>query len=201
MLNTVVKLTGPENWRQWNERFISEAKGKRLWHLIDPNSPTKGQFMPAPVKPRIEDFPRKAKVARSQSRTLRSSSVQSAPLPTEEAFEEEEQRGVTIVDLTETGQRLYEHAEKTWRFEVNQYAVESDAINHPTRWIRESVSPDIYDVTYSSSYNLDVWYANLKERAGTLEIEDLHLSMNRYEKACKPLLRSHGSVSGKWLSS
>ena len=145
--------------------------------------------MPAPVKPTIEDFPRKAKAARSQSTTLRCSSVQSAPLPTEEAFELEEQRPVTVADLTETGQRLYEHAEKTWRFEVNQHAVESDAISHLTRWIRETVSPDIYSVTCFSSDNLDVWYTNLKERAGTLEIEDMHLALNRYDKARKPLVR------------
>ncbi|KAL2018594.1 hypothetical protein VTK56DRAFT_564 [Thermocarpiscus australiensis] len=58
-VNEDVKLTGPDNWKAWNERFRSEAATRDLWQVIDPKSSSVGKFKTAPIKPAIKDYPKR----------------------------------------------------------------------------------------------------------------------------------------------
>jgi hypothetical protein len=53
----IVKLTGPESWKEWNLRFINMAQDNQLWDVINPASTSKGDFMERPTEPRFADYP------------------------------------------------------------------------------------------------------------------------------------------------
>ncbi len=59
MANEEVKLTGPESWKAWNERFVAEATTRDFWDLINPKSTAKGRFKTALIKPAITDYPKR----------------------------------------------------------------------------------------------------------------------------------------------
>lgn len=51
-----VKLTGPETWKPWNEELKKRAVNLRLWALINPDSPRRGEWMEEPTKPDITKY-------------------------------------------------------------------------------------------------------------------------------------------------
>ncbi len=59
MSTDTVKLTGPENWKAWNQRFINTAEQNRIWDLINPASATRGTFMERPVLPNVANYPKR----------------------------------------------------------------------------------------------------------------------------------------------
>ncbi|KAL2193173.1 hypothetical protein P885DRAFT_64194 [Corynascus similis CBS 632.67] len=72
----IVKLTGPESWKEWNLRFTKMAQDNRLWKLIDLKSASRGDFKERPVEPRFADYPKRLDTPASDIRassTTRSS--------------------------------------------------------------------------------------------------------------------------------
>ncbi|KAK4244947.1 hypothetical protein C7999DRAFT_16841, partial [Corynascus novoguineensis] len=175
----ITKLTGPETWKVWNTRFINEATAKQIWDLIDPASDTKGQFQPRPVEPVPASYP-KLMIPPAAGTRASSETARATPLP-----EQVEPYGkpANISEMTTAGRELYRQDMANFQFNWRRYKDKRDQVSHITAWISKTVDDDIYSATCTPGKTLDVWYANLKERARTNELEERRRALERYYAA------------------
>lgn len=193
----ITKLTGPETWKVWNKRFINEATAKEIWDLIDPESNTKGQFQERPVKPVPADYPKLLIPPAAGTRASSSSdTARATPLP-----EQVEPQGkpANVNEMTTAGRELYRQDLANYHFDWRQYKEERAQISALTDWISKTVDDGIYDDNCTPGETLDVWYANLKDRAGTDELEERRQALDRYYAAVKPLTRKPRDILA-WLA-
>jgi len=191
----ITKLTGPETWKVWNTRFINEATAKQIWDLIDPASDTKGQFQPRPVEPVPANYP-KLMIPPAAGTRASSETARATPLP-----EQVEPYGkpANISEMTSLGRELYRQDVANFQFNWRRYKDERDQVSHIAAWISKTVDDDIYAATCTPGKTLDVWYAHLKERAGTNELEERRRALERYYAAVKPLTRKPKDIL-VWLA-
>ncbi|EAQ89404.1 predicted protein [Chaetomium globosum CBS 148.51] len=190
-VNVDVKLTGPDNWKSWNERFRSEATTRDLWELIDPKGTSKGQFKTAPIKPAIKDYPKRLDRADAPpAQSTRAGSVSSSVTvgesqalaigpPVEEIDRRNPPRNTS--EMTALGRDAYRTDLSAYHFEWQLYEAERQNLNRLTAWIRQTVAPQLYDTTCKADKTIDLWYATLKERAGSDDREELQQSMKHPE--------------------
>ncbi|KAK4242951.1 hypothetical protein C7999DRAFT_18610 [Corynascus novoguineensis] len=159
----IPRLTGPENWKDWNTRFINEAKYKRIWDLISPESKTKGQFQERPVEPAVANYPKQKTSQASGTRASSSDTARATPLP-EPA--EQDGKPTTVFELTTAGREQYRQDMAIFQFNWRRYNDERDQVSHIATWISTTVDNEIYKATCEPDDTLDKWYAKLKLRAG-----------------------------------
>ncbi|KAL2141318.1 hypothetical protein VTI28DRAFT_2552 [Corynascus sepedonium] len=191
----ITKLTGPETWKVWNKRFINEASAKEIWDLIDPASKSKGQFQERPVKPEPADYP-KLLIPPAAGTRASSETARATPLP-----EQVDPNGkpANVNEMTAAGKELYRQDVANYQFSWRQYKEERAQVSALTAWISKTVDDGIYNATCTPGKTLDVWYANLKERAGISELEDQRRTLERYFATVKPLARKPKDVLA-WLA-
>jgi hypothetical protein len=204
-----VKLTGPDNWKAWNERFKSEAVTRDLWELIDPKSTSKGQFKTAPIKPAIKDYPKRldradappAQSTRAGSATSSATAGESQALTIGPTAEEVDRRNPprNTSEMTTLGRDAYKTDLSEYHFEWRLYEAERQNLNRLTAWIRQTVASQLYDTTCKADKTIDQWYEALKERAGSDDREELQQAMKQYNAAITPLARKPKDMLG-WLA-
>ena len=189
-----VKLTGPESWKEWNLRFINMAQDNQLWELINPTSASKGDFMERPTEPRFADYPKLLDTPASSTRT--SSATHSS---TPELIDTEGTPR-NLSEMTTAGKEQYRQDVVNFQFNWRRYETQGQRVSNVSNWIQKTVASHIYNATCKHNKKLHEWYAALKARAGTDDLEDLRRALERYNTAIKILNRKPKDMLG-WLSS
>jgi hypothetical protein len=209
--DVTVKLTGSENWKAWNERFIAKAESKNLWTRIDPDNALKGSFMEEPLEPDVGDFEKRLDAPATNTRraTATSSASSSATAATNETAEtltqsvvraDPDGRPAHVGEMTPAGKEAYDYATKTFNSRWPRYVEQRKNVSAMVEWLQKTVSANLYDTCCKSGQRLDEWYAALKTRAGTSDRENKTHATELYEAAIKPLSRKPKDMLA-WLSS
>jgi hypothetical protein len=191
---SIVKLTGPENWKEWNLRFINMAQDNQLWELINPKSPARGDFMERPCEPKVVNYPKLLNTPASSTPAI------SATLEATPELVDAEGRPRNLSEMTTAGKEQYRQDMVNFQFNWRRYETQGQRISNISNWVQKTVATHIYNATCKHDKKLHEWYASLKERAGTDDLEDLRRALECYNNAIKPLSRKPKDMA-TWLSS
>ncbi|KAK4117969.1 hypothetical protein N657DRAFT_556059, partial [Parathielavia appendiculata] len=163
---SIVKLTGPESWKEWNLRFINMAQDNQLWELIDAVSASKGDFMERPIEPKFANYPKLLDSPASSTRTA------SATLGGTPELVDTEGTPRNLSEMTTTGKEQYRQDVANFQFNWRRYETQGQRIRNVSNWVQKTVASHIYNATCKHDRKLHEWYAALKERAGTDTLAD-----------------------------
>jgi hypothetical protein len=191
---SIVKLTGPESWKEWNLRFINMAQDNQLWDLINPASTSKGDFMERPTEPRFADYPKLLDTPASSTRSSSATPAGSTELTDTEGTPRK------LSEMTTAGKEQYRQDVANFQFNWRRYETQGQRISNVSNWVQKTVATHIYNATCKHDKQLHQWYDALKERAGTDNLEDLRRALERYNTAIRVLIRKPKDALS-WLSS
>ncbi|KAL2145193.1 hypothetical protein VTI28DRAFT_7702 [Corynascus sepedonium] len=189
----IVKLTGPENWKDWNRRFIGIAQDNQLWDLINPTSDSKGDFVERPVELRFADYPKLLNTPAVS--TCASSTASDGSLELVDTAGSPR----NISEMTTAGKEQYRQDMANFQFNWQRYEAQEQRVSNVRNWIQKTVATHIYNATCKHEKKLYGWYQALKERAGTNGLQDLRQALERYNNAINILNRKPRDMMG-WLS-
>ncbi|KAK4125438.1 hypothetical protein N657DRAFT_567578 [Parathielavia appendiculata] len=164
-IEEIVKLTGSESWKAWNARFTTEATNCGLWELINPTSASKGAYKTTPIKPDVANYEKRLDAPASNTRgnTPASGSSQVvAPGKPKNAAE-----------MTAAGRDAYKIDLSEYREEKGDYEKELQNITFLCSWTTKTVAASLFDTTCNPEKKIHEWYAALKERVGTNDLQEL----------------------------
>jgi hypothetical protein len=179
----IVKLTGPETWKEWNLRFLNMAQDNQLWDLINPASTSKGDFMERPTEPRFADYPKLLDTPASSTRNSSATPAGSTELT------DTERTPRNLSEMTTAGKEQYRQDVANFQFNWRRYETQGQRISNVSNWVQKTVATHIYNATCKHDKQLHQWYDALKERAGTDNLEDLRRALERYNTAIRVLIR------------
>ncbi|KAK3309880.1 uncharacterized protein B0T15DRAFT_488584 [Chaetomium strumarium] len=160
LMEEIVKLTGSENWKAWNTRFIAEATNRGLWEIINPTSTSKG--------------------ANARGNTPASGTSQ-VVVPGG--------KPKNASEMTAAGRDAYKIDLSEYREEKGDYERELQNITFLCSWITKTVAANLFDTTCDPEKRIHEWYAALKERGGTNDLQEFRRAMEEWETANKTLSR------------
>lgn len=195
--NSDIKLTGPENWKLWNHRFINVAEENLLWDLVDPKSNTKGAFLTRPIKPSVSDYPKRLEAPAANTRAASSGSVRESPA-VETHRVDTSSAPTRVSEMTAEGKEQYHEDIRTYTFEYKVFQDQAQKVATVSTWLRQHVAPGVYTAACKPGKKLHEWYAALKERAGVDKVEETRQAVKNYNAAIKPLSRKPKDMHA-WL--
>lgn len=212
MSTDTVKLTGPENWKAWNQRFINTAEQNRIWDLINPASATRGTFMERPVLPNVANYPKcltspagSTRAASTGTQGAGASSDTVRGTPSSQDTPQSERVGTTsrpanISEMTTEGKEQYNEDLREYHRQYKLWDKEGQQIANLKAWLADhnNVAPSIYTAACKPGKGLHEWYDALKERAGVDKAQETYQAIDHYNAAVKPLTRKPKDMHA-WL--
>ncbi|KAK4249158.1 hypothetical protein C7999DRAFT_30371 [Corynascus novoguineensis] len=159
------------------------AQDNQLWEPIDPTSASRGDFMERPVEPRFADYPKRLHTPAS---SIRASSTTRASTP---ELVDIEGTPRNLSDMTTAGKEQYHRDVANFHINWRRYETQGQRISNIRNWIQKSVDTHIYNISCKYGKKLHEWYAALKGRTGTDDIEDRRRALERYNSAIEILNR------------
>ncbi|KAL2193197.1 hypothetical protein P885DRAFT_64215 [Corynascus similis CBS 632.67] len=154
----IVKLIGPENWEEWHARFVTEAIDRRLWDIINPASPSRGQYRTPPTKPNVANYEKRPDAPATNTRgNTPTSAVNSA-----HDIPEPNIGPANAGEMTIAGREAYKIDLAEFHSEEARYREELQNITSLRSWVSKTVDASLYDATYDLEEKLHQWYTKLK---------------------------------------
>lgn len=205
---SAVILNGPQDWIKWNELFQNEAVANHLWDLVNPDAPTKGKYLPAPVEPDITKYNKRLNVPVTRSATS-TQTVGRSQTPagqggtqagaSADAQEEEDDAGnaaTELIDphaptntneLTTTSRQAYQIDMGRFYEARRQYDKQVDRIATLRRWVIDHVAEHYRSTDCKAVTPIHEWYDNLKKHVGSSLVYEKVQAEEAYQKAIQPL--------------